>query len=46
MRNEVEARDASRLNEATERVAEALARRFGTGAVEGRIRTFVFTATR
>jgi ubiquinone/menaquinone biosynthesis C-methylase UbiE len=46
LRNEIEARDASRLDESTESVAEALARRFGTGAVEGRIRAFVFTATR
>ena len=46
LRNEIEARDASRLDEATERAAEALARRFGTGAVEGSIRAFVFTATR
>jgi ubiquinone/menaquinone biosynthesis C-methylase UbiE len=46
LRNEIEARDASRLDEATERAAEALARRFGTGAVEARIQALVFTATR
>jgi ubiquinone/menaquinone biosynthesis C-methylase UbiE len=45
LRNEIEARDASRLEEATESATDALARRFGTGAVEGRIRAFVFTAT-
>ena len=46
LRNEIEARDASRLPAATEQAAEALARRFGTGAVEGRIRAFVITAIR
>ena len=38
LRNEIEARDASRLEEATNKAAEALARRFGNGAVDGRIR--------
>jgi SAM-dependent methyltransferase len=46
LKNEIEARDASRLEEATEKAAEALARRFGTGTIEGRIRAFVITATR
>ena len=46
MRNEIEARDASRLQEATKLAAEAVARRFGTGAVDGRIRAFVISATR
>jgi hypothetical protein len=46
LRNEIEARDASRLEEATRKSAEGLARRFGTGAIEGRIRAFVITATR
>src|SRR4051794_14803753 len=32
LRNEIEARDKSRLEEATDKAAEALARRFGTGA--------------
>jgi ubiquinone/menaquinone biosynthesis C-methylase UbiE len=44
--NEIVARDASRPEEATQRVTEALARRFGTGAIEGRIRAFVITADR
>ena len=44
LRNEIEARDASRLDEATSNAADAIARRFGTGAVEGRIRAFVVTA--
>ena len=46
LRNEIVARDASRLDEATQKAAEASARRFGTGAIEGRIRAFVITATR
>lgn len=46
LRNEIEARDASRLQDATEQVAQALAHRFGHGAIEGRIRALVITATR
>ena len=46
LRNEIEARDASRLSEATDRAAEAMARRFGRGAVDGRIRALVITALR
>jgi SAM-dependent methyltransferase len=46
LRNEIEARDASRLEDATNQAAEALARRFGRGAIEGRIRAFVITAIR
>jgi ubiquinone/menaquinone biosynthesis C-methylase UbiE len=46
LRNEIEARDKSRLEEATDKAAEALARRFGTGAIDGRIRAFVITAVR
>lgn len=46
LRNEIEARDATRLEEATERAAEAVARRFGNGAVEGRIRALAFSASR
>jgi ubiquinone/menaquinone biosynthesis C-methylase UbiE len=46
LRNEIEARDASRLEEATAKAAEAMARRFGNGAVDGRIRAFVITAPR
>jgi ubiquinone/menaquinone biosynthesis C-methylase UbiE len=45
-RNEIEARDATRLEEATQRAAEAVAQRFGSGAVDGRIRAFVITAVR
>jgi ubiquinone/menaquinone biosynthesis C-methylase UbiE len=46
LRNEIEARDATRLEEATDRATKALARRFGTGAVAGRIRAIVVTAAR
>jgi ubiquinone/menaquinone biosynthesis C-methylase UbiE len=46
LRNEIEARDASRLEEATRHATEALAQRFGRGAVDGRIRAFVMTAVR
>jgi SAM-dependent methyltransferase len=46
LRNEIEARDASRLEEATNLAAEAIASRFGSGAVDGRIRAFVVTAVR
>jgi len=45
-RNEIEKRGATRLQEATHRAADAIAKRFGTGAVKGRIRAFVITATR
>ena len=45
LRNEIEARDASQIEHATSRAAEALAHRFGNGAIEGRIRAFVITAT-
>jgi ubiquinone/menaquinone biosynthesis C-methylase UbiE len=46
LRNEIEARGPLRLEEATQHAADALARRFGTGAIEGRIRALVFTADR
>ena len=44
LRNEIEARDALRLQEATERAAQAVAKRFGDGAVDGRIRALVVVA--
>jgi ubiquinone/menaquinone biosynthesis C-methylase UbiE len=46
LRNEIEVRDASRLAEATDAATDALARRFGTGPIEGRIRAHVITAAR
>jgi len=45
LRNEIEARDASRLEEATGAAAAALARKFGSGPIEGRISALVVTAT-
>ena len=45
LRNEIEARNAFRLDDATKAAAEALARRFGNGPIEGRIRAYVITAT-
>jgi hypothetical protein len=44
--SEIEARDASRLRDATEQAAEALASRFGSRHIDGRIRAFVITAIR
>jgi len=46
LRNEIESRDPTRLEEATKFAADALQRRFGNGAIEGRIRAFVFAAMR
>lgn len=46
MRHEIEARDASRVQEATHAVSEELARRFGRGPIEGRMRAHIITATR
>src|SRR5215467_646586 len=46
LRNEIEARDASRLEDATKTSAQALERRFGTGPIEGRIRAHVIAAVR
>jgi ubiquinone/menaquinone biosynthesis C-methylase UbiE len=43
LRNEIEARDATRLGEATEVVAEAIAQRFGRGAVEGKLQALVIS---
>jgi len=45
LRNEIESRDESLLESATRRAADALERRFGKGAIEGRIRALVVTAT-
>jgi ubiquinone/menaquinone biosynthesis C-methylase UbiE len=45
LRNEIEARDASRLQEATETAAEALASRFGYHNISGRTRALVITAS-
>lgn len=45
IRNEIEARDASRLEDATLAAADALSRRFGNGVIEGRIRAHVIVAS-
>lgn len=44
LRNEIQARDASLLEKATEIAADALAHRFGSGPVDGLIRAHVITA--
>lgn len=46
LRGEIETRDASRLDEATQAVAAALTARFGDGPVTGKIRALVFDAIR
>ena len=43
LRNEIEARDVTRLSEATDFAAEAIARRFGRGAVDGKIQAHIVT---
>jgi ubiquinone/menaquinone biosynthesis C-methylase UbiE len=44
LRNEIEARDVSRLQEATDKAEQALAQRYGMGALDGRICALVITA--
>ena len=46
LRSEIEARDPARLEEATQTAADAIAQRFGSGAVEARIRGYVISAVR
>ncbi len=46
LRSEIEARDAGRLEEATEAAARAIAARFGPGPIEGKIQAHVITAMR
>lgn len=43
LRNEIEARDPQRLLEATEAASAAIAERFGTGAVDGKIQAHIFS---
>ena len=45
LRNEIEARDANRLVEATEAAASKISARFGTGPVDGMIQAHVITAS-
>ena len=46
LRNEIEARDPSRLAEATEAATAAIARRFGSGPVDGKIQAHVVSVPR
>jgi len=46
MRNEIEARDPARLAGATDVVTAAIARRFGAGAVDGKIQAHVIEVAR
>jgi SAM-dependent methyltransferase len=46
LRNEIEERDASRLEEATDAAAAAIARKFGDGAVEGKIQAHIVAIDR
>jgi SAM-dependent methyltransferase len=43
LRNEIEARNASRLGEATDLAAEAIAQRFGRETVDGKIQAYIVT---
>jgi SAM-dependent methyltransferase len=45
LRNEIEARDPSRLGEAVDAAAHAIAERFGTGAVDGKTQAHILTAS-
>jgi SAM-dependent methyltransferase len=46
LRNEIEARDTSRLGQATDIAADAIAQRFGPGAVDGKIQAHIVTIDR
>jgi hypothetical protein len=46
LRSEIEARDPSRLGEATDAAEEAIAERFGQGAVDGKIQAHVVAVER
>ncbi len=46
LRNEIEARDATRLEEATNVATEAVAAKFGRGPVDGKIQAHVLVAAR
>jgi hypothetical protein len=45
LRSEIEARDATRLAEATDAATAALAARFGPGPIEGKIQAHIVTAS-
>lgn len=46
LRNEIEARAVARLDEATDSAAEAIGKRFGQGAVDGKIQAHIVTIER
>jgi SAM-dependent methyltransferase len=46
LRNEIEARDAARLGEATDLAEAAIAERFGRGPVDGKIQAHVITVSK
>src|SRR5262249_27879361 len=46
LRGEIDALDHARLEEATDRAAQAIARRFGKGMVEGKIQALVVSVMR
>jgi SAM-dependent methyltransferase len=46
LRNEIEARDAGRLQEATEAAAAAVKAQFGAGPIEGKMQAHVITAVK
>ena len=46
LRNDIEERDATRLQEATDQAAEALAREFGPGEVDGLLQALVASAVK
>lgn len=46
LRNEIETRDPALLGEATDIAAEAIARRFGRGAIDGKIQAHIATIQR
>ena len=45
LRNEIEARDPSRLGEAVDAATRAIAERFGTGGVDGKMQAHILTAS-
>ena len=46
LRAEIEARDATRLEEATRIAANAFVRRFGSGPIKGHLKAYVVSAVR
>lgn len=46
LRNEIEARDPARLDEATDAVEQAIAQRFGAGPMDGKLQAHIITIER